>query len=243
LRVGKKPLVIAHRGACGYEPENTFASFDLAVQMKADMIEFDVHLSKDNVPVVIHDRTLDRTTDGTGEVNNWTFKELRELNAEAKFEDRRNRQLIPSLEEVVLRYKDKVGFDLEIKHGSSVYPGIEDSVLEMLKKYSALSNCEITSFDVEAIRKVRSIAPGALTGIIFEGEVSDYISLAQEIGCNLIDASDPLTVEEIEIIHSSGLALNSWTFNEIEDIRLAIEILKPDGLTTEFPDRAVKLLS
>ena len=73
LRLGKRPLVIAHRGACGYEPENTFASFDLAVKMKADLIEFDVHLSKDDVPVVIHDGTLERTTDGIGEVKNKMF--------------------------------------------------------------------------------------------------------------------------------------------------------------------------
>ena len=136
------------------------------------------------------------------------MEELRKLNAAAKFGARHDRQLIPSLEEVILTYKDKVGFDLEIKHGSSVYDGIEGRVIEMLKKHSALRNCEITSFDVDAIRKVRSIAPEATTGIIFEGEMSNFIPLAKEIGCNLLDASDPLTAEEIETIHSSGLALN-----------------------------------
>jgi glycerophosphoryl diester phosphodiesterase len=242
FRVGKKPLVIAHRGACGYEPENTFASFDLAVKMKADLIEFDVHLTKDKIPVVIHDETLDRTTDGTGEVGAKTFNQLRELNA-AKFAKSHERQVIPSLEEIITRYKNVVGFDLEIKQGSRIYPGIETRVIDLLRKHSALQNCEITSFDVDAIKKVRAIAPEIITGIIFEGEVSDYVSLAKEIGCKLIDASNPLSSKEIETIHSSGLALNSWTFNEVEDIRAAIEDLKPDGLTTEYPDRAVKLLS
>jgi glycerophosphoryl diester phosphodiesterase len=242
LRVGKKPAVIAHRGASGYEPENTFASFDAAVEMRADLIEFDVHLSSDGVAVVIHDRTLDRTTDGRGEVGSRTFEELRALNAAARHAGHRW-EPIPSLEEVITSYGGKVGFDLEIKHGSDVYPGIEKRVVDALRKHSVLDRCEITSFDVKAIERVRAIAPEAITGIIFEGELSEFIPMAKRIGCDLLDASEPLSVEQIADIHAAGLALNSWTFNEPEEIRLAIDVLKPDGLTTEYPDRAVKLLS
>jgi glycerophosphoryl diester phosphodiesterase len=116
-------LVVAHRGACGYAPENTFPSFDLAVEQGDDILEFDVHLTKGRVPIVIYDDTLERTTGITGRVECKSLLEINQLNAAAK--RKHHFESVPTLEEVVDRYCYKAQLMVEIKHGSSFYQGIE----------------------------------------------------------------------------------------------------------------------
>ena len=239
----KRPYVIAHRGASVYEPENTLGAFDLAETMGADFIEFDVHLSKDNVPVVIHDWTVDRTTDGHGVVAEMTLDQLKELNAAARFKGH-SVERIPTLREVLERYSDKVYFDLEIKNGSRNYKGIEDAVVSMLRTYSLIDRCEVESSDLDAVKRVRKLERKIATGIIFERGVrtSRLIDLAKRVGCKVLDPSAPVSREEVVQVHKAKLAMNTWTVNQPANIRYVAEKLRIDGLCTACPDKAVKVL-
>ena len=120
-----KIMNIAHRGASGYAPENTLAAFDKAVEMQADYIEIDVQLSKDDLPVVIHDDTLDRTTNGTGNISAYTLQELKSLDAGSWFDKKYAGEKIPSLNEVLEMYGEKINILIELK-SPELYPGVEE---------------------------------------------------------------------------------------------------------------------
>ncbi|MDJ1110944.1 glycerophosphodiester phosphodiesterase family protein [Macrococcus sp. S115] len=111
-----KPLVIAHRGASGYAPEHTFKAYDIAVENKnVDYLELDLHLTKDNYLVSIHDDTVDRTTDGHGKVNDLTIKEIKQLEAGSWFDKKYKNEKVPTLNEVLDRYGNKTKYYIEIK--------------------------------------------------------------------------------------------------------------------------------
>lgn len=133
--VGERKQVdnVAHRGATGYAPENTIAGFDLAVDMKADYIEIDVQRSKDGELVLIHDTTVDRTTDGTGKVGELTFEQLRSLDAGSWKGEQFAGEQIPTFAEILDRYRGKVGILIELK-APELYPGIEEEVASVVKE-------------------------------------------------------------------------------------------------------------
>jgi len=235
--------VVGHRGACGYEPENTFASFDLAVKQGAGMLELDVHLTNDGAPVVIHDDTLERTTGRTGKVGEKSLAEIRNLNAAAKKENHPF-EPIPTLEEVVDKYHSKVKLMVEIKHGSSFYKGIEQKVISVLESFDAVDGCEIISFDFDCIRRVRAIRGDISTGIIFVGGISDFTQLAKGIGCSALHPSyEYVTTEEVQQTReATTLEIYCWTVNDLEEIRHQCEIVRPDGIVTDYPDIALREL-
>lgn len=161
----KTPLVIGHRGASALMPENTLESFRLAFgAYAADMIEFDVHLSRDGIPVVIHDETLERTTNGQGAVADKTFEELKSFDAgygfdpdgNASFPKRGQRIKIPSLEEVFQEFRDK-RLAIEIK---AVTPGLVPKVLALVEKYNAVERCIVGSLEDSVFQELqRAQAP------------------------------------------------------------------------------------
>lgn len=158
----RNPLVIGHRGASALMPENTLESFRLAFcEHAADMIEFDVHLSRDGIPVVIHDETLERTTNGQGFVANKTFAELKSLNAGYGFDPEknfsfptRNRQIqIPSLEEVFQEFPNK-RLAIEIKTAA---PGLVQKVLDLVEKFNAVERCTVGSLEDSVFQELQRL--------------------------------------------------------------------------------------
>lgn len=158
----KDPLVIGHRGASAVMPENTLESFRLAFgEHASDMIEFDVHLSRDGIPVVIHDDTLERTTDGQGLVAEKTLSELKSLNAGYGFDPEknfsfpaRNKQIrIPSLEEVFQEFSNK-RLAIEIK---AVTPGLVRKVLDLVEKYNAVERCTVGSLEDSVFQELQHL--------------------------------------------------------------------------------------
>ncbi|MCR2822953.1 glycerophosphodiester phosphodiesterase family protein [Lederbergia panacisoli] len=145
LQTESNLIIAAHRGFSSKYPENTLMAFQKAVDVGVDMIEFDLRLSKDNEVVIIHDRTVDRTTNGSGKVSEFTLKELKELDAGLG-------QKIPSLEEFceLLHPYSELLFNVEIKRG---YKAIEvaDRAIEILKKFNFLDRCVFTSFDANIV--------------------------------------------------------------------------------------------
>lgn len=164
-------IVIAHRGASAYYPENTMAAFRGAIEMNAEMIELDVLLSKDKVPVVFHDVLLDDHTNGSGELSDYTLKELKELDAGSWFGARFSGERIPTLEEVLEFASGKIALNIEIKTESvsdEVQGGVEEKSLNLVKKYGMEEHVLFSSFDYRAVRHLKELDPGIPVAILYE---------------------------------------------------------------------------
>ena len=162
-------LVIADRGASADAPEHTIAAFELALTQGADGIALDVHLTRDGQPVVIHDFTLERTTDGAGAVREHTTQEVKRLDA-GGWRDRRFRgQRVQTLQEVLERFRDRTQFWIEIKGGSDVYPDIEERVVSTLEVYEAVDRTLIQSSDPTALAMIRTLNADVKLGAVIVG--------------------------------------------------------------------------
>src|SRR5699024_8402340 len=161
------PLIMAHRGASGNAPENTMAAFQLAVDEGADGIELDVHLSKDGEIVVIHDDTLNRTTNGTGNVHEKDLAELKTYDAGSWFDPKFSEERIPLLQEVIDILPESVFLNIEIKNSPIVHTGIEQKLVDLLGKNNRLNDTLISSFDHESLYTIKKLAPELKIGIIY----------------------------------------------------------------------------
>ncbi|KUP24054.1 glycerophosphodiester phosphodiesterase family protein [Paenibacillus sp. DMB5] len=161
-----KVITIAHRGASGYAPENTIPAIELAIEMQADYIELDIHLTKDKIPVVIHDETVNRTTGGRGYVRNLTLEQIKQLDAGTWFNEAypmfaREQYAgitIPTLDEVFEMFGDKTRYMIEIKE-----PGansqIEALLNEAIEKYKLEDAVSVHSFSSASLRKLHALNP------------------------------------------------------------------------------------
>lgn len=148
-------ILIGHRGACYYKPENTLSSFKKALQLKCPYIECDVHLTKDKKVAIIHDKTLDRTTNGKGLIKNFTLKELKKLDAG-------NKEKIPTLQELINLIKNKAKIVIELKKSK----GIVEKVLQIIKKNKIENNVLIVSFHSSYLRKIKKLNKNIKTGLL-----------------------------------------------------------------------------
>jgi glycerophosphoryl diester phosphodiesterase len=180
---------------------------------------------------------LERTTGETGKVREKTLAQIRDLNAAAKTTNHPFER-IPTLEEVVDKYHEKVGLMVEIKYGSSFYKNIEQKVISILENAHAIDNCEIISFDFDSIRRVKAIRRDISAGIIFYGKISEFTGLAKEIECSALHPSyDYITVEDmLQTRRNTNLEVYSWTVNDLEEIRHQCRVIRPDGIVTDYPD-------
>lgn len=153
----QRPWVIAHRGVPCEAPENTLAGFEWAIQQGANWIELDVHQSSDQQLVVIHDETVDRTTDGTGPVARKTLHELQTLDAGGWKDARFRKERIPTLAEVLALTEGQAGVVIEVKAGSRQYPGIEQQIAGELRQANRLADVIIISADRDAIAMIRQL--------------------------------------------------------------------------------------
>src|SRR5437588_11006923 len=151
--VGGRRRLGGDRGNPAENPENTMRSFRSAIAIGCDLIECDVHLSADGRLVVIHDHTLDRTTNGSGLVRDHSAAELRKLDAG-------DGEKIPLLQEVVELALGKVGLVIEIKQVPPLYPGLEEKLVNMLRQLGAVPECAVISFNHAAIHQLRKMEPG-----------------------------------------------------------------------------------
>jgi glycerophosphoryl diester phosphodiesterase len=237
LRAPGAPLLrVGHRGAKGHAPENTFASFNLAVEMGVNAVETDVHLSKDGEVVLIHDHTVDRTTDGRGFVKDMTLRELKRLDAGSWYDPRFAGQQIPTLSELLDWARDRVGVAIEIKNGPIYYPGIAEKVVRLLKDHSVERQAILISFDHLVLREAKMIAPEVATGILYVGR---FVNEAGAARAAAADALHPnwafVTPDLVENAHAAGLAVSPWCPNDLPTIRLLNE-MGVDSVGTDYPD-------
>lgn len=243
LTVGERKQVdnVAHRGAAAYAPENTIASFDVAVGMKADYIELDVQRSKDGELVLIHDTTVDRTTDGTGKVRDLTFEQLRNLDAGSWKGEQFKGEPIPTFEEILDRYHGKVGILIELK-APELYPGIEEQVAQALKERNLdkpqNEKIILQSFNFESMKKMNELLPQVPIGVLTSNRAHTTTEALQEFS-TYADWFNPsygiVTEELVNQVHSLGMQIGSWTVRSQAAADFLFE-MDVDAIITDYPD-------
>lgn len=234
----KNPCV-AHRGWSSRAPENTMSAIRLAIaDPDVDWIEIDVQLSKDNVPVVIHDYTLRRTTNGKGEVKDWTAAELSSLDAGNWFSQKYQGESIPTIEDVLREAVGHCKLNIELKTDGIRYPELEKKVLERIRAYNAEKNVVLTSFNEGALYRVRKLSDEVRTGLIIDGWRNTLPLELKELGSDFLSIGfSRLNEDRIAMLHDSGIQVMAWTVNEARAIR-KVAALDPHLLIcTNYPDR------
>jgi glycerophosphoryl diester phosphodiesterase len=215
----------------GYCPENTFASFERGLELGADWIELDVHMSRDGELIVIHDETLDRTTNGHGYVKDQTLAELKQLDAG-------NGERIPTLEEVLDWAKAKrVTLDIEIKNAPLYYEGIEARVVEALDARGMSEGVVVISFDHHAVKRVKELDSRVMTGVLYAARPVDAATLAKQANAAAILPHHAyVTREDVRQAHDAGLVVAPWT---VDDSHRAEELknIGVDAIASNYPDR------
>jgi glycerophosphoryl diester phosphodiesterase len=185
--------VIGHRGAAGHAPENTMVAFEAGLALGADALELDVQLTADGEVVVMHDQTLERLTDGSGWVGDHSLAELTALRVRGP-RSKGADQTIPSLDRVVERARDRTYLMVEIKNAPRRYPGIEERVLEVLRRRDALDRTTIISFDHHALRRLRELDGTIGLGLVYACRPVDPVAMARAAGAGAIRPVWPYVV-------------------------------------------------
>ncbi|MHC3467882.1 glycerophosphodiester phosphodiesterase [Streptomyces sp. 7R007] len=215
-------LTIGHRGVMGLEPENTLRSFVAAEKAGLDVIELDLHLSKDGALVVMHDTDVDRTTDGTGPIAEKTLAELRALDAG-------DGERVPVFEEVLEAVKTPL--QAEIKDVQAAR-----ALAEVMDKRDLVSRVEVSSFHDEAIAEVARLLPGVRTALIGSRYGTDIVERAVTAGARTLCLNiRRLTLEVVEHAREADLRVIGWVVNTQDHLRL-VRALGLDGATTDFPE-------
>lgn len=239
-------MIIAHRGASGTAPENTLAAFRMAIDLDADWLELDVCASRDGEVVVIHDDTLERTTDGKGRACDFTLAQLKHLDAGRWFHRRFTGEQIPTLREVLSLAKARgVGLLIEMKTGSHLGHGFEEKVTSLLAGAGLLHRSFVMSFNHAAVLRAKGAEPKLRTLLLIGKRVrlnrlADAVHAHRAEG---ISVKESLASKKlVETMRANGLIVVVWTVNPVGAMKrfLARDV---DGITTNYPERLVKLLS
>lgn len=234
---GAPVLRVGHRGARGHAPENTFASFNLAVEMGVSAVETDVHLSKDGAVVLIHDHTVDRTTDKQGYVKDMTLSQLKSLDAGKWYDARYEGERIPELGEFLdWACEWDVAVALEIKNGPIYYPGIAAKVVQALRKHDMLSRAIIISFDHPVLLEAQQIEPELTTGILYAARLVDPAAAARAAGAVALHPHWAyVTPDLVQTAHAAGLAVSPWCPNDAPTIK-RLSDMGVDSIGTDYPE-------
>ena len=241
----EQPLVIAHRGARDVAPENTLAAFQAALDADADGIELDVTRCATGEIVVIHDDTLDRTTNGSGPVAEVTFSSLRALDAGTWFAPQFAGQRVPLLSEVLDLVGHQVRVNVEIKGRSWKDDGIEVEIAQMIRERGLGQEVVTSSFNPPALVRMRRAAPELQRGLLYAPNMPACLSPTWTRLLTRPEALHPYyAMMDTEAMHRArrqGHRVNVWTVNELEDMQAMID-LKVDAIITDHPARLRELL-
>ncbi|MFI2424428.1 glycerophosphodiester phosphodiesterase [Streptomyces sp. NPDC018955] len=215
-------LTIGHRGVMGVEPENTLRSFVAAQEAGLDVIEVDLHLSKDGALVVMHDTEVDRTTDGTGAIADKTLAELRALDAGRG-------ERIPVFEEVLDAVRVPLQAEIKDVHAARALAGV-------LNGRDLAGRVEVSSFHDEAIAETARLVPGVRTALIASRYDTGIVERAVAAGASTVCLNiRRLTLETVERARKAGLRIIGWVVNTQDHLRL-VRALGLDGATTDYPE-------
>jgi len=236
------PRVIAHRGASHHAPENTLPAFEKVLEIGADGLELDVHLSKDGHLVVIHDENVKRTSNGRGYVKDLTLDELKGLDFGSWFSKDFRGTRIPTLEEVMDLLKGWKGLlNIEIKSGPVEYPGIEEKLIALMKKYKFEDQVIFSSFNHYSLRKVKELNPGMKIGLLYMSGLVEPWHYARRLGAEALHPSFYNIIPEmVKGCKEYGILLHPFTVDRPSQIE-ALMRAGVDGVITNRPDLALEV--
>ncbi len=232
----RRPLVTSHAACKGHAPENTLAGIEAALRLGADAIEIDVHCTSDGVPVLIHDETVDRTTDGSGNVHDMTLDEVSALDAGARqFVPQFQGQRVPLLADVIDLTKGKALLQIEIKQ-----EGIEEQVIAAVRDADALASCESHSFYAGVVKRMRDLEPRMAAALLSGGDRvvdwDEFFSFALSLGAQGVSLYGTwATPERVRQGQLRSLTFLVWTVDEERHIRRVIAA-GVDSICSNFPD-------
>ncbi|HET6365976.1 MAG TPA: glycerophosphodiester phosphodiesterase family protein [Pseudomonadales bacterium] len=229
------PLVIAHRGASAAAPENTIAAFERALTDGADAIQLDVHLSRDDHPVVIHDPILERTTNGSGPVRGHTMRELKRLDAGAWRGPAFAGQRLQTLQEVLERFRGRTRFWIELKGGPDLYPDVEERIVGLLEVYDVIDGALVQTFDPAALARLRAFSRELSLGAVLARSPLDVERDVPPAASAVCPSAEILGAPEREAIRRSGRQCHVWTVNEPALMDRLVD-WSVDGIITDRPD-------
>ncbi len=241
-----RPLNIAHRGARDSAPENTVAAFELALANGADGIELDVTRCRSGEIVVLHDDTVDRTTNGSGSVADLSYEALRELDAGSWFAERYAGEHIPLLTDVLDAVGGKLRINIEIKGRSFRSDGIEEEIAGLVRSRGLTDSVIISSFNPWALGRMKRVAPELPIALLYWGKSPVYLRRAQPRLWLRPQALHPerglVNARYVSWAHRQGLRVNVWTVNEPSQMRCLIAY-GVDGIITDRPALLARVLA
>jgi glycerophosphoryl diester phosphodiesterase len=250
-------LVIAHRGGRSLGPESTLYTFQRAVDLGANVLEMDVQTTKDGHLVVLHDRTVDRTTDATGPVENYTLSELKNLDAAFKWSPDNGRTYplrhkgvrIPSLTDVFKAFP-KTRMNIEIKDPK---PNVVPSFCASIRDHNMSTKVMVASFDASVLKEFRSVCPEVATSAGFTEAFLFYYLQKMRMESVYSPDMQAMQIPEtrgdrpvvnrrlVEAAHTRNMRVHVWTVNDVDSMKRLLE-LGVDGIMTDYPDRLIELL-
>ncbi|CAN7339742.1 glycerophosphodiester phosphodiesterase [Paenibacillus sp. LjRoot153] len=232
-----KPIIIGHRGAAGEAPENTLASFALALEQGAQAIELDIHITKDGEIVVCHDETLDRTTNGSGLICNQQWADIQRLDAGAWFSEKFKGERIPLLSEVFDLVPEGTLVNVEVKHA---YEGrMEKALLAFLQEANRYEDVVVSSFDHKVIQRLKRAEPELKVGLLYAANLIDHAAYAKLLEVEVYSLHPhhhSFDRADMALATADGLAVYPYTVNELSDYQRMIEA-GVTGIITDFPGR------
>lgn len=235
-------LNIAHRGFSSQYPENTMLAFRKAVEAGCDGIELDIHLSRDGVPVIIHDYDLRRVGGREGRVPDLTAAELGATDVSGGY-SQYGHNPVPTLREYLAYIRDhKVLTNIELKNTACPYPGLEEKALDLIREYGLLDRVYFSSFNHASMVRCKQLSPQSRCALLTECILWQPGSYAKAAGVDYINGYfRTLTDSYVAAIHAAGLGVQAWTVDEEEDmVRLLDQGVY--GIITNKPDRLHRLL-
>ena len=248
LELGGRTRVIAHRGFSGVAPENTLVAMEKAIELGADMIEVDVTLTSDDVVILLHDETLDRTTDGTGRALDTPLEVIRGLDAGSWFDPEFAGEPVPTLKEALELVKGHILLNIEIKGEAvtdTVKGGLVDRVLQEVQAMDLLDQIIISSFEPKALAQARQLSAEVRTASLYNRSVHrdmsplEVMDAVDSNGFNL--SRRKVDREIVETCHGTDRPVAVYTVNEKDEMQ-RLMALGVDALFTDFPDRLLELL-
>lgn len=244
-------ILIAHRGASGYAPENTLPALRKAMELGANYLEIDVHQSNDGQIVVIHDSDIDRTTNGSGSIKDMNINELKRFDAGSWFDPVFAGTTIPTLQDVINILEPNVNLIVEVKGNSEDYPGIEENIIRIVNQNNIGSQVILKSFSIDVLERFKTLAPEIrrlyvlvlhFSGLKFTidkwisfTDIYENPSGAQYFQVHRWFINRSL----IEGAHANSIKIIAWNVNTVEEIEAMLQ-LGVDGIETDYPDRVLK---